>query len=243
MATSEAAKPLSDATKDFFNAHSARELVQNDLSPEAVWRHLCNVNMLRPRSRDGHQTKLYETLLGEWKTLSIDASQKWTQDLETRLGSNEKVDDFFAWRKNRLHLARPDYNRLDAYDFARFLHRADWNQTDLMAQIVTGYLWRSGTSGLTDYLLGWYDIAGVSSALGLRLNARIFDLDATALDLCVDLGVSTLLPHMFVGIRYQPDDSPTEKVVACGIVLGKFEFEEDLVWTIFMILNLTVTIR
>lgn len=209
----------------FFNAHAAREHVQAPPSPEDVWKHLCNVNLSRPRPRDKDRTTLYEGLLQEWNNLSIDNSQKWTQGLEQRLGSVSDVDDFFDWRRSRIRLARPDFDRLAPHDFARFLRVANRTQDDLATQIVTGRLWYGSTGDKIDYILGWFKSNGEYGVHGLRLNVHIFDLKETELDLRGELGISTLLPHMFVGIRYRPDhlqDPPVESVTTCAVVLGKF---------------------
>lgn len=212
----------------FFNAHATREHVQGRPSLEQIWRHLCNVDVGPPQYRDKDRTELYQELLTEWQGLSIDDSQKWTQGLEQRLGSANNVNDFFEWRRSRIRSERPDYNRLAPHDFAELLRRAEWTQADLAAQIVTGRLWYGHTHEKVekvDYFLGCFKSSGEIDILGLRLNAHIFELKETELDLCGDLGISNLLPHMFVGIRYRPDHSqfsPVESVTTCVIILGKF---------------------
>ena len=226
MATTSDVKQFSDAVKGIFNAHAAGELVQDNPSPEVVWEHLCNVNITRPPSRDKDRTILYEQLLKEWNGLSIDDSQRWTQGLKQRLGSVKDVDDFFDWRRNRILLKRPDFDRLAPRDFAKLLGKAKWTPDDLATQIVTGRLWYGSIGDKVDYFLGWDQSSGESGILCLKLNAHILDLKETEFDLCVELGISTLLPHMFVGVRYQLDhllDPDLRSITTYAIVLGRFE--------------------
>ncbi len=189
--------------------------------PSEVLERLSWVKSENRKQRSQECCEEYQQLFEEWKSLSLNASMDWVDDIRTKLGKDGDAEDFFDWIEDRPDSPKPEFDALPPKWFGEILSKANWGEGNEASQVIFGRLWYGRVRDDQDLALGWIDLSR-QYFLALRLNGHLVNPKLSDPATCRDLKVQTLLPHTFIALQYSPDGAEVSLVTQFILVLGKF---------------------
>jgi hypothetical protein len=161
----------------------------------------------------------FQNLRTEWDTMptNFDGCTKWIEDLEIKRGS-DYVDRFVLWMQQNpnpklLFLLE----EVTDEEFESSLKRADWLGDKKALGEVNARLWSPKISSVPDFYLGfnkeWH--------LLVRLNGRALSPRESDITTYESYGISSVNPHMLLGVRYKPLDQMLRDQEMLFVTLGK----------------------
>lgn len=170
---------------------------------------------LRPEDDRSREIQVYESLLEDRDKRPLEEYGIWTSQLRHSRG-DEFVDRLFEWI-DRPQRREANFEKLGEDEFRDMLKRANWNRSDIPSSIVNGRLWFGSVKSKPQYHFGYYE----GFRLAIRLNGHALRPQQADQATCELHGITTVLPPLFVGVRYRSVTDPQTLDTQNLIILGE----------------------
>ena len=160
----------------------------------------------------------FQNLQTEWDTIpsNFEGRTKWIEDLEKKRGS-DYVDRFLLWMQQNPNQHLFPIKKVTDEEFVSILKGVDWLGDKTALGKINARLWSPSISSVPGFYLGCYQ----KWTLLLRLNGRALSPRESDITTCESYGISSVNPHILLGLRYKPLDQKLRDQAMLFATLGK----------------------